>query len=90
MRIHLILKKNILSLLFLTTESRFDCLDGAIARICDKRTKFGSFYDSFSDFMKIVLIFIYLLYTFKNNKYQLVIIIFIFIQLLSGILYNNK
>ena len=50
----------ILPIVFYLLMFLFDCLDGSIARKCDKKTKFGAFYDIFIDFMKILLIFIFI------------------------------
>lgn len=45
-----------------------DCLDGAIARKCNKKTKFGALYDIAADTIKNIMIFAsVILYNSKNK-----------------------
>lgn len=45
-----------------------DCLDGAIARKCNKKTKFGALYDIAADAVKNIMIFTsVILYNRQNN-----------------------
>jgi phosphatidylglycerophosphate synthase len=59
----------------------FDCVDGKFARKYNMVTKFGDYYDHFSDILKFVLV-IFLLYkdnTIKFKTYGLIIFLIIFL-----------
>ena len=45
-----------------------DCLDGAIAGECDKKSKFGAFFDILSDFTMIMSLNLIVFYTILKNK----------------------
>jgi phosphatidylglycerophosphate synthase len=65
----------IASLLFLLSYY-FDCVDGKIARKYNKVTKFGDYYDHFSDITKVIVVFI-LLYMSNHKKFYEMIGIFV-------------
>ncbi len=55
----------------------FDCVDGKLARKYNMVTKFGDYYDHFSDIIKVILI-VFALYkndSIKMKKYILIIIL---------------
>ena len=84
------LKKNVVPLLFL---SHFlDCLDGTIARMFDKTSKFGAQLDHISDkiFWSIMLLYILLVNCKKNIVLSNVLIVFISIILISQYLCYKK
>ena len=45
-----------------------DCLDGAIARKCNKKTKFGALYDIAADTIKNIMIFASVILYNRQNK----------------------
>ena len=66
-----------------------DCLDGSIARECDKKSKFGAIFDIASDscsFVSINIIIIYNILYYKNKNIQNIIIGFLFIYFTFAVL----
>jgi phosphatidylglycerophosphate synthase len=80
---YMIYKKNykIAGLLFFLAYY-FDCVDGKFARKYNMITKFGDYYDHFSDVFKFILV-IYLLYKDNIKKFGRIGIIIILLIILS-------
>jgi phosphatidylglycerophosphate synthase len=69
----------------------FDCLDGQIARACNKQSDFGGYYDFISDifFQSILLLYLickYIINDFKYFTFEYMAIIFMIIF----IIYKNQ
>ena len=62
----------------------FDCMDGHFARKYDMVTKFGDYYDHFSDLTKVLLI-LYVLYYINSKKFFIIIPFIVLFMFLSFI-----
>ena len=62
----------------------FDCMDGHFARKYDMVTKFGDYYDHFSDLTKVLLI-LYVLYYIDYKKFFIIIPFIVLFMFLSFI-----
>ena len=64
----------------------FDCLDGSVARACNKTTKFGAKLDISLDVLTCVILGIYLAYRLiyipPKNKFKILILILIILSVL--------
>ena len=67
--LNLLYKSNIIIFIILILiRSILDCLDGSVARICDKQSRFGVMFDILSDTLFNALLLIYIIYYFINKK----------------------
>jgi len=78
---------NILGAIFFQISYIFDIVDGALARVTRQTSKFGEFFDVFTDWLKAPLLIVIVLF----NKYiYLVIILFLLYLLCLVNKYNDK
>jgi CDP-diacylglycerol--glycerol-3-phosphate 3-phosphatidyltransferase len=68
----------------------FDCLDGSVARVCNKTTKFGAKLDISLDVLTYVLLGIYLAYRIiyipPKNKFKILILILLILSTLYSLI----
>jgi phosphatidylglycerophosphate synthase len=73
-----------LGALFVIISYYFDCVDGKLARKYNLQTKFGDYYDHFSDIFKIVVV-LYALYKTNALRFKELRILFIILLVLMMI-----
>ena len=62
-------KNNNLIIFQISMHLILDCLDGEIARQCNKQSKLGGYLDSIGDTYFLSIIFVYFLQKYFNNNY---------------------
>lgn len=71
-----------------------DCLDGSVARKCNKKSKFGAIFDVVADAISNIIQYLVVLYIiFKKEKTNVLlntIIILIIISVIIGFIYDIK
>ena len=80
-------------LIFITlmiTRYYLDCLDGAIARKCNKKSKFGALFDILSDSCLFIILNLIIIYNILQYKSYNIINIFILIVAILHCLYMIK
>lgn len=88
--INIIYKKDILVAILLAFLIQLcDCLDGSIARTCNKQSKFGALLDNTVDILKFTIItlsFLIVLFQFKFTSVHYIVVSFVIIFMIYFII----